>query len=432
MRLTGELTRGGNPIPSQAIKLNLPDGNNVSLSTDQAGKFSYLFEGAIDYKNQLVTAVATVDGGDFSAQHEITLSDFDGCGGVTEIASVTLQGTCALKGQVSHDLRLTGALTGGGGVPVPNHAINLILPDGNNVSLNTDQAGRFSYLFEGADQYHNQIVKVEATVNGADYAATHRIAPSDFEACQRTYKCHNVFLYTSFGQPIELGSLIPGWGLEDVHVVCKGIGQGKSCRLVVKGQPGYVVKSETLEMDVPRLVPYVKYQVQIKGYDGAWTNKGCEFSFVTGGRVASISTHLADQIDQVGWVSIGEGQNALKPLGACSGWSDACLFADNIIGLHLDDIYGNQLPGSELSALQPGDQISIYRDHRFHTYEFTGSAVVPQTTEGNQAILEAAEVHDLVLTTCSGYRLIDEGHFSHTRLATFTLLPRIERLYQGK
>jgi hypothetical protein len=240
-----------------------------------------------------------------------------------------------------------------------------------------------------------------------------------------------VFLTTFHGQPIELGSQISGWGLEDVHVVCKGIGQGKSCRLVVKGQPGYLVKSDSLEMDVPRLEPYVQYQAQIKGYDGNWTSQGCEFSFITGGHVASISTHLANQVDRVGWVSMGGQQNALKPVGVCSGWSDACLFADNIIGFHLDDIYGNQLPGSELSTMQPGDRISIYRDHQLHTYEFTGSERVRQSAEGNQAILDAAEQHDLVLTTCAGYRLIDEGHFSHTRLATFKLLPRIERPHQG-
>jgi hypothetical protein len=239
-----------------------------------------------------------------------------------------------------------------------------------------------------------------------------------------------VFLYTSFGQPIELGSHIPIWGIEDVHVVCKGIGQGRSCRIKVKGEPGYVVKSSTLEMDVPRLLPHVNYQAQIKGYDGAWTDEGCEFSFITGGRVASNSTHLSDQIDQVGWISIGGQQNKLQPVGGCSGLSEGCLFADNIIGFHLDDIYGNQLPGSKLSLLQPGDRISIFRDHRLYTYEFTGSERVKQSAEGNQAILDAAEQHDLVLTTCSGYKLIDASHYSHTRFATFNLLPRIGHQYQ--
>jgi hypothetical protein len=200
---------------------------------------------------------------------------------------------------------------------------------------------------------------------------------------------------------------------------------------VVKGQPGYVQKSDTLIIEkVPRLEPYVQYQAQIKGYDGAWTNKGCEFFFITGGRVASVSSHLADQVDSLGWVYLGQGRNAIKPLGVCSGWSDGCLFADNIIGFHFDDIYGNPLPGSELAGMQPGDRISIYRDHRLHTYEFTGSERVQQSAEGNQAVLEAAEQHDLVLTTCSGYRLIDAGQFSHTRYATFKLLPRVEQQHQ--
>jgi len=87
-------------------------------------------------------------------------------------------------------------------------------------------------------------------------------------------------------------------------------------------------------------------------------------------------------------------------------------------------------PGAELSTLQPGERTSIYRDHRIHTYEFTGSERVRQSAEGNQAILDAAEQHDLVLTTCSGYWLIEAGHFSHTRYATFKLLPRVEPQHQ--
>ena len=79
LRLTGALKRDGNPIPNHAISLNLPDGNKVSLNTDQAGAFSYLFIGARNYIGQNITAVATVDGGDHSAQHAITHSDFDGC-----------------------------------------------------------------------------------------------------------------------------------------------------------------------------------------------------------------------------------------------------------------------------------------------------------------------------------------------------------------
>jgi hypothetical protein len=375
--------------------------------------------------------VARVNGVDYPAEHIITDENFFECG---RPAGLELMGVCELRaGQSeSHDLRLNGTLTDIGEVPVPNHPITLELPDGKSISLNTDRAGNFSYLFEGADQFLNSRVIARAILGEFRLTAQHTITASDFEGCQRSYTCHNVFLYTSFGQPIELGSHIPIWGIEDVHVVCIGIGQGKSCRLKVKGEPGYVVKSDTLEYDAPRLLPHVKYQAQIKGYDGAWTNKGCEFSFITGGQVASISTHLSDQVDQLGWISLGEGQSAIKPLGVCSGWSDACLFADNIIGFHLDDIYGNQLPGSMLSVLQPGDRISIYRDHRLYTYEFTGSERIRQSAEGNQAVLDAAEQHDLVLTTCSGYRLIDEGRSSHTRLATFTLLPRVVRLYQAK
>ncbi len=438
LRLTGDLTRDGNPIPNHPVRLNLPDGSEVPLSTNQEGKISYLFKGAARFLGSNITAVARVDGVDYSAQHEITEENFKGCP-IPLGPELTVQGICEKKaGQSeSHDLRLTGKLTDSDESPVPNHTIELDLPDREElVFVTTDPAGNYSYLFVGADQYLGKRVKAETTFEGERIFAKvdHIITAADFEGCQqktRSYVCHNVFLYTSFGQPIELGSQIPGWGIEDVHVVCKGIGQGKSCRIKVKGQPGYVVKSSTLEMDVPRLLPHVKYQAQIKGYDGAWTNKGCEFSFITGGHVASTSTHLSDQVDQLGWVSLGEGQSALKPLGVCSGWSDACLFADNIIGLHLDDIYGNLLPGSKLSTLQPGDRISIYRDHRLYTYEFTGSERVRQSAEGNQSILEAAEVHDLVLTTCSGYRLIEEGRFSHTRLATFTLLPRVERLYLG-
>jgi hypothetical protein len=337
----------------------------------------------------------------------------------------------------SHDMRIKGTLTtliDFVEVRVPNHPITLDLPDRTeDITLNTNNKGEFSYLFEGADQYLGEEVRAETILNDVELFDFEDITSSVFEECQKTrsYRCNNVFLYTSFGQPIELGSHIPSWGIEDVHVVCKGIGQGNSCRLKVKGEPGYVVKSSTLEMDVPRLLPHVKYQAQIKGYDGAWTNKGCEFSFITGGRVASIATHLSDQVGQLGWISLGEGQSAIKPVGVCSGWSDACLFTENIIGFHLDDIYGNQLPGSQLSLLQPGDRISIYRDHRLYTYEFTGSERVRQSTEGNQAIIDAAEQYDLVLTTCSGYRLIGEGGSSHTRLATFTLLPRVERLYLG-
>ena len=441
LRLTGSLKRDGSPIPNHPIRLNLPDGNPVSLSTNDEGTFSYLFKGAADFLGSNITAEATVDGQNTSDTHTITDDDFIECSVVTGPV-LTVQGICERKaGQSeSHDLRITGKLTDSENsmnFPIPNHPITLELPDGNSVSLTTDHAGNYSYLFVGADLYLAKRVKAETTVNGerffGNFGEQYTITPAVFEECQKTrsYRCNNVFLYTSFGQPIELGSQIPGWGIEDVHVVCKGIGQGKSCRIKVKGQPGYVVKSSTLEMDVPRLLPHVNYQAQIKGYDGAWTNKGCEFSFITGGHVASTSTHLSDQVDQLGWVSLGEGQSALKPLGVCSGWSDACLFADNIIGLHLDDIYGNQLPGSKLSVLQPGDRISIYRDHRLYTYEFTGSERVRQSAEGNQAVLDAAEQHDLVLTTCSGYRLIDEGGSSHTRLATFTLLPRVERLYLG-
>ncbi|MGW8226300.1 MAG: hypothetical protein ACWGOY_11230 [Anaerolineales bacterium] len=438
LRLSGKLTRDGNPIPNYPITLSLPGGSEVLLNTDQGGVFSYLFEDSRRFIDQVVNAVATVDGNDYSAQHQISISDFTGCPPPPAGPELTIQGICEKRAgeSESHDLRVTGKLTDSEELPVPNHLITLELPNGNSISLTTDHAGNYSYLFVGADQYLGKSVTTVTTLDGELLfpEEDHIITAADFEGCQQTksYVCHNVFLYTSFGQPIELGSQIPGWGIEDIHVVCKGIGQGKSCRLKVKDQPGYLVKSNTLEMDVPRLLPYVKYQAQIKGYDGAWTNKGCEFSFITGGHVASTATHLSDQVDQLGWISLGEGQSAIKPLGVCTGWSDACLFAENIIGLHLDDIYGNQLPGSKLSLLQPGDRISIYRDHRLYTYEFTGSERVPQSADGNQAILEAAEQHDLVLTTCSGYRLIDEGHFSHTRLATFTLLPRVEPLYRGQ
>jgi hypothetical protein len=437
LRLTGDLTRDGNPIPNHPVRLNLPDGSEVQLSTNQEGKISYLFKGAARFLGSNITAVARVDGVDYPAQHKITEENFKGCP-IRWGPELTVQGICEKKtGQSeSHDLRLTGKLTDFDGSPVPNHTIELDLPDREElVFVTTGPAGNYSYLFVGADQYLGKRVKAETTFEGERIFAKedHIITDTDFKGCQKTrsYKCKKVLLTTYHEQPIELGSQIPGWGLVNVNLECIGRGQGKSCRLVVKGQPGYLIKSDTLKMNVPRLEPHVKYQAQIKGYDGAWTNKGCEFSFITGGRVASTSTHLADQVDQLGWVSLGEGQNAIKPLGVCSGWSDACLFADNIIGFHLDDIYGNRQPGAELSALQPGDRISIYRDHRLYTYEFTGSERVRQSAEGNQSILDAAELHDLVLTTCSGYWLIDEGHFSHTRLATFTLLPRIERLYLG-
>jgi hypothetical protein len=434
LRLTGILTRDGSPIPNHAITLDLPGGNKVSVNTNQDGFYSYLFEDSRRFITQIVTAVATVDGVEYPAQDQITILDFVECGDPT---GLILTVVCEKKaGQSeSHDLRLKGTLTGSDNVPVPNHAIELDLPDREElVFVTTDHAGNYSYLFEGADQYIGEGVKAGAILGEVTLTDIYTITSSDFEGCGKTrsYVCHNVFLTTFHGQPIELGSQIPSWGIEDVHVVCKGIGQGKSCRIKVKGEPGYVVKSSTLEMDVPRLLPHVNYQAQIKGYDGAWTDEGCEFSFITGGHVASISTHLSDQVDQLGWISLGEGQSAIKPLGVCSGWSDACLFAENIIGFHLDDIYGNQLPGSKLSLLQPGDRISIYRDHRLYSYEFTGSERVRQSAEGNQAILDAAEQHDLVLTTCSGYRLIDEGGSSHTRLATFTLLPRVERLYHGR
>lgn len=436
LQLSGVLTRDENTLPDHDVKLILPNGETVTQKTDDDGSYGYLFKDARKHIDKIITAVATVDGQETHAEWEITAADFEGCP-VQLGPELTVRGICEPQGQLSHDLRLTGMLTDSDESPVPNHTIELDLPDREEfVFVTTDPAGNYSYLFVGADQYLGKRVKAETTFEGERYFAEedHIITAADFEGCQKTrsYKCHNVFLTTFHGQPIEIGSQIPGWGLVDVNLECIGRGQGKSCRLVVKGQPGYLIKSDTLKMNVPRLEPYVKYQAQIKGYDGAWTNKGCEFSFITGGRAASTSTHLADQVDQLGWVSLGEGQNAIKPLGVCSGWSDACLFADNIIGFHLDDIYGNQQPGSKLSVLQPGDRISIYQDHRLYTYEFTGSERVRQSAEGNQAILDAAEQHDLVLTTCSGYWLIDEGHFSHTRLATFTLLPRIERLYQAK
>jgi hypothetical protein len=433
LRITATLLRDGVPLPNHPISLKLPDGSTPSGNTDEKGIYSYLFIGASpDHIDKTIEAVTTVDGKAYTKQRTIIDDYFVEC---KSLAGIFLTGVCEKSaGQSeSHDLRLTGELKGSDGSGVPNHPITLNLPDGNIVSLNTDQAGNYSYLFEGADQYLGEPVKVETILGEDELLDVYEITSSVFEGCKKTrdYVCHNVFLYTSFGQPIELGSHIPSWGIKDVHVVCKGIGQGKSCRIKVKGEPGYVVKSSTLEMDVPRLLPHVNYQAQIKGYDGAWTDEGCEFSFITGGHVASISTHLSDQVDPLGWISLGEGQSAIKPLGVCSGWSDACQFAENIIGFHLDDIFGNQLPGSKLSLLQPGDRISIYRDYRLYTYEFTGSERVRQSAEGNQAILDAAEQHDLVLTTCSGYLLIDEGGSSHTRLATFTLLPRVERLYLG-
>jgi hypothetical protein len=430
LRITATLLRDGVPLPNHPISLKLPDGSTPSGNTNEEGKYSYLFIGASpNYIGQVIEAVTTVDGKAYTKQRTIIHDYFVEC---IRLAGLSLTGACEKKaGQSeSHDLLLNGTLTDSDGFGVSNYPITLILPGRSEaVTVHTNQAGNYSYLFVGADQYIGIPVRAETILDDVELFAIYGITSAVFDECQKTrsYRCNNVFLYTSFGQPIELGSHIPSWGIEDVHVVCKGIGQGKSCRVKVKGEPGYVVKSNTLEMDVPRLLPHVKYQAQIKGYDGAWTNKGCEFSFITGGRVASISTHLSNQVDQLGWVSFGEGQSAIKPLGACSGSSDACLFAENIIGLHLDDIYGNQLPGSNLSLLQPGDRISIYRNHQLYTYEFTGSERVRQSAGGNQAILDAAEQHDLVLTTCSGYRLIEEGGSSHTRLATFTLLPRIER-----
>ena len=447
MKFWGTLKRDGEPIANHEVTLSLPNnGEKESLKTGDNGYYEYIFEGARIYIGQDVTASATVDGVDYTKEHEITGEeeggDFEKCPFKLSAQMLTIEVICELQGQLSHDLRLTGMLTDSDQSPVPNHTIELDLPDREElVFVTTDPAGNYSYLFVGAYQYLGTRVLAETTLEGERVYGKeegvdgdgHPITAADFEDCQdkpKQYECHKVKLFTFHRQPIEIGSQIPGWGLVDTRIECRGIGQGKSCRLVVKGQPGYVVKSDSLEMVVPRLEPYVQYQAQIKGYDGAWTKKGCEFSFITGGRAASISTHLADQVDQLGWVSLGERQNAIKPLGVCSGWSDACLFAENIIGFHLDDIYGNQQPGSQLAALQPGDQISIYRDHRLYTYEFTGSERVRQSAEGNQAILDAAEQHDLVLTTCSGYWLFDEGHFSHTRLATFALLPRIERLHR--
>jgi hypothetical protein len=434
LRLSGVLKSNGDPQPNQDVELILPNGETISQLTEDDGSYSYLFKGARTYVGQKITAAATIDGQETHAEREIANSDFEGCNPIIiQEPQLTLEAICEIKaGQAeSHDLRLTGTLTDDEGSPMPDFNIRLNLPNGNEVTLTTDQEGMYSYLFEGADQFYNQFILAETEALGENISDQHEITPADFEGCQstpKTYKCHNLFLTTFHGQPIELGSQIPGWGLEDVNLECIGRGQGKSCRLVVKGQPGYLIKSDTLKMNVPRLEPYVEYQAQIKGYDGAWTSTGCEFSFITGGRATSISARLAEEIDQVGWVSFGEEQFNIEPLGACSGLNDACLFAENIIGFHLNDIYGNQLPGSKLSAMQPGDRISINRDHRLYTYEFTGSERVRQSAEGNQAILDAAAEQDLVLTTCSGYWLTDEGHYSHTRLATFKLLDQNERL----
>jgi len=297
------------------------------------GRQQLQFIPALQQQGQTIEAVATVDEKSDTAKLTITEENFKGCKR-PEAAELTIEGICEPLGQNSEDLRLAGTLTNSEEIPVPNHPITLELPDGNSIPMTTDEGGNYSYLFVGAYQYLGKRVKAETTleeelVDSEDYIIT----AADFEACQdkpKQYECKKVLLTTFHGQPIEPGSQIPGWGLVDTHIECRGIGQGKSCRLVIKGLPGYVVKSKTLEMDVPRLEPYVQYQAQIKGYDGAWTNKGCEFSFITGGGVASVSSHLADQVDPLGWVYLGQGRNAIKPLGVCSGWSDACLFADKI------------------------------------------------------------------------------------------------------
>ena len=155
LQLWGVLTRDENTLPDHDVKLILPNGETVTRKTEDDGSYGYRFKDARKHIDKIITAVATVDGRDYSAQHEIAEKDFVGCL-IPADPGLTIEGICEKKtGQSeSHDLSLTGMLTGSDGSGVPNHPITLNLPDREElVFVTTDPAGNYSYLFVGAYQY---------------------------------------------------------------------------------------------------------------------------------------------------------------------------------------------------------------------------------------------------------------------------------------